>query len=91
MKISKSAIKRMANGKVFKVSFMKANGDLRNMTCRLNVTKHLKGGVSSVEGREDRLVVYEMKGKLQPEKPMYRTLPLDRLISFQCGDVKING
>lgn len=32
------------NGKMFSVKFIKKNGEDRHMVCRLNVTKHLKGG-----------------------------------------------
>jgi hypothetical protein len=32
------------NGKIFSVSFIKKDNTLRKMTCRVGVTKYLKGG-----------------------------------------------
>jgi hypothetical protein len=83
MFISKKAIKRLSKGKVFKVSFIKKNGKLRNMSCRLDVKKYLKGGKSTTKNRDDVLTVFDMS--LQE----YRSIPLNRLCSFQCGDIKI--
>lgn len=83
MFISKKAIKRLSKGKVFKVAFIKKNGDLRTMSCRLDVKKHLKGGKNNTKNKEDLLTVFDMSLK------EYRSIPLNRLCSFKCGDIKI--
>ena len=36
--------KQLVGNNIFSVTFIKKNGDLREMTCRFGVKKHLKGG-----------------------------------------------
>lgn len=36
-----STLRRLVSDKIFAVTFIKVNGDERNMVCRLGVTKHL--------------------------------------------------
>lgn len=51
-----------SNGKIVSVTFTKADGTLRVMTCRLGVTKHLKGGESTLDGAK-YLTVFDMAKK----------------------------
>ena len=55
-------VKRLnSNGQFFTVTFMKKNGDLRKMNCRLGVTKHLKGGKSTTDHVPRLMTVYDVK------------------------------
>jgi hypothetical protein len=55
-------VKRLnANGQFFTVTFMKKNGDMRKMNCRLGVTKHLKGGKSTTDHVPRLMTVYDVK------------------------------
>lgn len=51
-----------SNGKIVSVTFTKADGTLRVMTCRLGVTKHLKGGESTLDNSK-YLTVFDMAKK----------------------------
>lgn len=51
-----------SNGKIFSVEFIKKDGSRRLMNCRLGVTKHLKGGISTLDA--DRFItVYDLQSK----------------------------
>ena len=55
-------VKRLnSNGQFFTVTFVKKNGDLRKMNCRLGVTKHLKGGKSTTDHVPRLMTVYDVK------------------------------
>jgi hypothetical protein len=49
-----------SKGKIITVTFTKADGTVRTMTCRTGVTKHLKGGKSTVDHTK-HLLVYDMQ------------------------------
>ncbi len=52
------------NGKVFSVVFTKKDGSEREMTCRLGVKKHLKGGELAYDPKEYDLVsVFDMSAE----------------------------
>jgi len=51
-----------SNGKIFTVEFIKKDGTLRVMNCRLGVTKHLKGG-SSTLNPDKFITVYDLQSK----------------------------
>ena len=57
-------------GKFFTVSFIKKDGSLREMNCRLGVQKHLKGGVKTLT--DNYICVYDVKSEgfraIDPEK-----------------------
>lgn len=53
---------RATDGKFFTVTFIKKDGTLRVMNCRLGVTKHLKGGVSTLDA-EKYLTVWDLHAK----------------------------
>lgn len=67
------------NGKIFTAHFIKKNGEIRVINCRLNVTKHIKGtGKPSFTLRKDNpyILVYDLKAK------DYRTINLDTLFQI---------
>ena len=76
-----SAIKN-SDGKIFSVTFVKrTTGEIRAMTCRLGVTKHLKGGDKAYDPKDyDLVTVFDM------QKQGYRSIPIDAIL-----DLKIKG
>ncbi len=74
--LSRSMADMVANssGKFVTVTFYKKNGDIRVMNCRLGVTKHLKGGQSTLD-KEKFLIVYDMV------KKGYRAIDKDSIVS----------
>lgn len=50
---------RATNGKFFSVDFIKSNGELRHMTARLGVKKHLKGGESTIKHKENLIGCFD--------------------------------
>lgn len=55
--ISKAA----QGGKFFTVDFVKKDGSLRTMNCRLGVQKHLKGGTKTLT--DNYICVYDVKSE----------------------------
>ena len=51
-----------SKGKIFTVTFTKKDGTTRVMNCRLGVTKHLKGGESTLNPNE-YITVYDMQNR----------------------------
>lgn len=51
------------NGKIFGVTFIKKDGTKRNMSCRLGVTKHLRGGSSTTTHIKEYMTVYSQNDK----------------------------
>lgn len=52
------------NGSIFTVIFEKSNGELRTITGRINVKKHLKGGRKTFSDEEKNLItIYSFKDK----------------------------
>lgn len=51
-----------SNGKIMTVKFVKKDGSLRVMNCRLGVTKHLKGGASTLNP-DKFITVYDLKSE----------------------------
>ncbi len=49
------------SGKFFSCSFVKKDGTLREMTCRLGVEKHLKGGIKTLPDKY--ICVYDMQSQ----------------------------
>ncbi|CAM6004836.1 unnamed protein product [Sphagnum balticum] len=65
---------KSTNGAIFSVSFVKANGETREMTCRLGVRKGLTGkGLTYDPSSYDLLTVYDMT------KQDYRAIRLTAL------------
>lgn len=59
------------NGKIFSVNFRKKDGSMREMVCRTGVKKHLKGGESTIAGKENLVSVYDVQAE------GYRCINLD--------------
>ena len=74
-----SAIKQIVGHKIFKATFVKKNGDIREMNCRLEVKKHLKGG-RNFNNVDRYLTVYDFKNK------GYRNINLNTIIHIKCGN-----
>lgn len=73
-------VKKELGNKIFSVEFVKKDGTLRAMTCRLGVTKHLQGGELKYNANAmGYLVVYDMQSK------GYRTINFNtlRAIKFE--------
>jgi hypothetical protein len=51
-----------SKGKIFTVTFTKKDGSTRVMNARLGVTKHLRGGESTLNPNE-YITVYDMQNK----------------------------
>lgn len=69
--------KKMVGGKIFSVEFIKKDGTLRKMVCRLGVKKHLKGGSLGYDAEAlNYLTVFD----LQSEE--YRTINVNTLKSI---------
>jgi len=61
------------NGRTFSVKFTKKDGTIRDMVCRLGVTKHLKGG-EKTNTNPNHVIVFDMK------KEGYKTVDLEKVI-----------
>jgi hypothetical protein len=81
MKISDFIAK--SNGKFITVSFIKKDGTARTLNGRTGVTKHLKGGVSTVD-TDKYLVVYDNVAQ------GYRSVNKDTIMSVTCEGLTIN-
>jgi len=66
-----------SGGRFFKVGFVKANGEQRQMLCKLGVTKYLKGG--EAYNSEAMLTVFDV------DKLAYRNVNLNTLNYLKCG------
>ncbi len=68
---------------IFKVTFTKKDGSIRDMVCRRGVTSHLKGGVLKYDPKAlGYVVVFDMA------KEDYRMINLNTLISVTMGGQK---
>ena len=67
-------------GRIFSAYFRKKNGEMREMTCRRKVRKHLRGGDLPYDPKPKLLLpVWDMNVK------DYRMVNLDTLVSFNIG------
>lgn len=74
MKTEIQQLKELLGSKIFSVVFTKKDGSLREMVCRLGVTKHLKGGVKKYDSDAlNYLTVFDM------QKQEYRTINVNTL------------
>jgi len=61
-----------SNGRFFSIKFIKKDGTTREMLCRTDVKKHLRGGENNNPNLgESQIVVYDI------QKKGYRTINLD--------------
>jgi len=72
-----------SKGKFITVAFIKKDGTVRNLNGRIGVTKHLKGGVSTVN-TDQYLVVYDTVAQ------GYRSVNKDTIVSVTCEGLTIN-
>lgn len=63
------------NGKFVTVTFLKKDGTVRKMNCRLGVTKYLKGGESTLDA-EQYVTVFDVA------KGAYRAINRDTIIDI---------
>jgi len=76
-----SKIKELAGSQIFSVKFIKKDGSLREMVCRLGVKKHLKGGELAYDAKSlGYLPVFDM------QKEDYRMINTNTIV-----EIKING
>ena len=68
-----------SNGKFVTVTFLKKDGTVRKMNCRMGVTKHLKGGESTLDA-EQYITVFDMA------KGAYRAINRDTIIDIKGVD-----
>lgn len=69
-----------SNGKFVSVRFVKKDGSIRTMVCRLGVKKHLKGGSSTLDPAKYLTVFDVQKGE-------YRAINRDTIVSVTIGGV----
>lgn len=86
MKTTNAQLKTIINSinttRMFSVTFIKKNGDLREMNCMLGVTKHLRGGEQSYDPAEHNLLtVYDLVAK------GYRNINFAQLIGAKIDGV----
>lgn len=75
--MTKTELKKLVGNQFFGATFVKKNGEIRKMLCRVGVKKYLKGGVKKYD-YDDLLTVYDLK------KKAYRTIPLSRLLTLNA-------
>jgi hypothetical protein len=64
MKTKREIINQVSeNGRIFSVDFVKKNGELRTMACRLDVKKFLRGGENTTKHIEKYLTVFSVNDK----------------------------
>lgn len=64
---------KSTNGKIFSVTFLKKDNTLREMVCRLGVTRHLQGGEDNKAHLPQYINVFEMASE------KYKTVTLDTI------------
>jgi len=77
-------IRSRAEDTFFSVSFIKKNGDLRNMVCRLGVQKGVKGvGLAFNPTAKGLLTVYDV------QKKGFRMVTIDKIQNIQIKGNRI--
>ena len=78
MELKSKQIRQLVGNKFFTVEFIKKDGTIRVMNCKLGVTKHLQGGEMKHNPEAlNHLVVYDMQSK------GYRTINLNTLLKVK--------
>lgn len=75
-----AAIAEASKGKFFTVRFVKKDGTVRTMHCRLGVTKHSKGGENHLSPAQF-LTVWDLNAK------GYRAVNKDTILSVTVGGI----
>jgi hypothetical protein len=79
-------LKQELKGKFFSATFIKKDGSIRKINCRLGVVKALRGGALKYNAEAlNNLVVYDLQAK------DYRTIPLDKLLTLRYNRKEIVG
>jgi hypothetical protein len=68
-----------SNGKFVTVTFLKKDGTVRKMNCRTGVTKHLKGGESTLNA-DQYITVFDIA------KGAYRAINQDTILEIKGVD-----
>jgi hypothetical protein len=77
-----SKFKTLVGNGIFNVSFVKKNGELRYMTCRFGVKKHLQGGELKYDAEAlNYAIVFDMQEKA------YRTINVNTIKSLTFNGV----
>lgn len=71
-----------SNGRFITVRFIKKDGTVRTMTCRTGVTKHLKGGKSTLDASQ-YLTVFDV------QKGDYRAINRSTILSVTLDGVTL--
>jgi hypothetical protein len=79
-------LKQELKGRIFSATFIKKDGTIRKINCRLGVVKALRGGALKYNAEAlNNLVVYDLQAK------GYRTIPLDKLLTLRYNRKEITG
>jgi hypothetical protein len=79
-------LKRELKGRIFSATFIKKDGTIRKINCRLGVVKALRGGALKYNAEAaNNLVVYDLQAK------DYRTIPLDKLLTLRYNKKEVAG
>lgn len=79
-------LKNELKGKFFSATFIKKDGTIRKINCRLGVIKALSGGNLKYDAMAaNNLVVFDI------QKKEYRTIPLDRLVTLRYNGKEVVG
>lgn len=79
-------LKTELKGRIFSATFIKKDGTIRKINCRLGVVKALKGGELRYNAEAaNNLVVYDLQAK------DYRTIPLDKLLTLRYNGKEVAG
>lgn len=83
MKITIEQVKEMTKNQIFSAVFIKKDGTVREMVCRLGVKKHLKGGELGYDARAlNYLPVFDM------QKQEYRMINFNTLLKIKISGVE---
>ena len=75
---TKELLIQFVGSQFFTAKFVKKDGTERTMNGRLGVTKHLHGGKSTTDDKDNLLTVYDL------QKEGYRCVNLETLRELRC-------
>ena len=79
-------LKTELKGRIFSATFIKKDGTIRKINCRLGVVKALRGGALKYNAEAcNNLVVYDLQAK------DYRTINIDKLIALRYNKKELVG
>jgi hypothetical protein len=85
MELRSKQIRQLVGNKFFTVEFIKKDGTIRVMNCRLNVKKHLKGGELKHNPEAlNHLIVFDVVAK------EYRTINLNTLLRVKFNGIELS-